>query len=1265
MSGEATEVGSIVGYLSLNRDQWIRDVRATEDDVKRLGAMSPSIKIETNAATVLAQLAAVKKASDEVGHQSPTVRVNTNAASQTKQMHLLLDSILAVGAAAVPVAGVVGGAAIGVVPVLAAVALGIKGISEAEKNGTLQASQYGADVRSVQLWLTQLKSTAASGLLAGSDQAIKNSRPLFGLLTSDIRDTSSQMGEIIGHTAPALLSIFTQLNPLFVTFGNLIAHGAVELEHWAASGHGVQGFVGYVQANLPSVMNFLGNLITLVSHVAQASAGFGGGMLTGLNLLVHGIDALPLGVLQALIQLVVAARVAMLANRGVTAVVNAVSGAYVGLEAAQARQAAMAELDAKINEQVALEMQAAAEAEAAAVATAKAEEAQAWAALVLAADNASASIVIASQNEARAAQEAALVAQAAAAETAAAATTMAAEIDTAGVVAGAGWKAAMGPAVGLAVVVGILSTAFFGNHDAAKQAAEAANSYSESVKSSTDALSEVNIAQTNKNLSDKGALKTLADLTKANAVAGVSNVDLALAINGTADQYDNVTAKLKAFIAANPGYGTGKKNSGAIADQVVAAKGLIGTLGALRTGLQDQILTQTQLNQLNAASIGITDDQAVAAAALYGLTGTTGVAAYLAMQAAQQKSTQQAQAQTLAWQGQNAAASLLQQTLDKLSGKKLSYAQADNAFEQQLVSLVKNTTKGGSALSGMSQAAIENRGSLLQLIQGAEQTAGAYGDMTGSTEKGRQKLIQLRQEIIDNAVAHGENRKAVTDYIDSLLTIPKSVTPTAVDIKDAATKKIADIQNEIHTIRQDKAPLLQVDAVTAAVQIAQLQAEIDRLNGKTIDISVLLNVNQAAAKAADIAHRATGGGVDDGWFTVGEQGYELGYKQGAQVRIYSHDQSKRMTGQDRVPGYASGSGDIVTLNPVKSKSHATSSGHGVTAQQEATFANAAVSLVIAATAMTDTAAQLRSSSLALDSAARSAHVSESTIKAIMGEQNTLIADAAARDKIRAALGTAPTSGTTAYDRLTSAQQAYASSRSSAAGAITSSYQFGAVSPQAGTDINAGDFVTAGAQAVARASAFAADIKALKAKGLDAADLATLEAQGPAALAQANALAHATSDQIKQINAQHVSLLGIANGLGTAVADATDGTLVKAAQTVVNGLIAHEKSLTTAMVNLAKAIGGQLAGHNASGTENWSGGWTWVGEKGPELMNLPGGTKIRSNSASRAMVSGQEGGGPVSVRVFIGNEEIRNIARVEVQQGIGAAAREFATLGGYS
>ena len=33
------------------------------------------------------------------------------------------------------------------------------------------------------------------------------------------------------------------------------------------------------------------------------------------------------------------------------------------------------------------------------------------------------------------------------------------------------------------------------------------------------------------------------------------------------------------------------------------------------------------------------------------------------------------------------------------------------------------------------------------------------------------------------------------------------------------------------------------------------------------------------------------------------------------------------------------------------------------------------------------------------------------------------------------------------------------------------------------------------------------------------------------------------------------------------------------------------------------------GRNASGTDNWQGGQTWVGEEGPELVTLPRGSKI--------------------------------------------------------
>ena len=48
-------------------------------------------------------------------------------------------------------------------------------------------------------------------------------------------------------------------------------------------------------------------------------------------------------------------------------------------------------------------------------------------------------------------------------------------------------------------------------------------------------------------------------------------------------------------------------------------------------------------------------------------------------------------------------------------------------------------------------------------------------------------------------------------------------------------------------------------------------------------------------------------------------------------------------------------------------------------------------------------------------------------------------------------------------------------------------------------------------------------------------------------------------------------------------------------------------------------------NNAAGTDFWRGGWTWVGEEGPELLNLPRGARILSNPDSMRMI-GQNAGG---------------------------------------
>ncbi len=56
------------------------------------------------------------------------------------------------------------------------------------------------------------------------------------------------------------------------------------------------------------------------------------------------------------------------------------------------------------------------------------------------------------------------------------------------------------------------------------------------------------------------------------------------------------------------------------------------------------------------------------------------------------------------------------------------------------------------------------------------------------------------------------------------------------------------------------------------------------------------------------------------------------------------------------------------------------------------------------------------------------------------------------------------------------------------------------------------------------------------------------------------------------------------------------------------------------------------GHNATGTSYWRGGYTVVGETGPEIVDLPGGSKVYSNSASQGMLAGAGGYGGINIRI---------------------------------
>jgi hypothetical protein len=860
----------------------VPDARAFWDEFKaktRAGA-EEGVSVKVHADTSEAE-AKVDEFRARVKTEDTSVHVKADTKDAQFQMHLLRDAIIGLGPAAVPISAVAGGALLGLLPVAATVTLAIQGISKQMKSSALQGTEFAANVAALKTEIGGLQQVAAQGILGGLNDAIGKSAPLFKTVNQDVAQMSTQLGSIVSGVAPALVNILTDLNPLFQTFGNMLAGGAGKLEHWAASSGGIQSFVAYVQAEMPLVIHDLGQLVEFAVHLAQALAPIGHAVLQGLGVLTNVLNAIPVHVLTLLADDALSVYAAFRTYQFLAPIIDKVSSSIEWFQAKQTASAAATTA-------AALQQEAAVASSAAAIATAEATKAAATAEAsfeIAAALSGTGSILEAnSAAAAEAAIEFAAAMQAeadaavlAAAEITAAAAEASAGVKAAGVGAGIGWAGLLGPLAAVGVGVALLTTLFRSNNDQAMTNQQIMDSYATSLQKSSDALADVNIATTTKNLQDQGALTLVDRLNKGNSALGLTYGQLALAVNGSSDEFNELISKLQAVEAANQTFQRNANSDVIYNKQGQAAHDLIGTLTQLRGALTDEQKIQ----------LALAEAQRQAQVAIDG--GTTAVAnqarqyhvsadAYLAAQQAAQKSTDQANAQTLAYQMENNAAALLAGTLDKLSGRNLSLAEAQNQFESALnnvpgagtgagaspsqLNAVTNATNShqnavtaltiaeeklakvransksttiqiqsaelavkraqdavtasagslataqgkvdqaaqgaSTSLSGMTSDAVALRGWLLQLVQGAEQTAEAYGNAKNSSEAGRQELIKLRQQIIDNAVAHGIDKQAVTDYINTVLKIPKSVPPTKLEIDAAeARKELAEFRREV------------------------------------------------------------------------------------------------------------------------------------------------------------------------------------------------------------------------------------------------------------------------------------------------------------------------------------------------------------------------------------------------------------------------------------------------------------------------------------
>ena len=96
--------------------------------------------------------------------------------------------------------------------------------------------------------------------------------------------------------------------------------------------------------------------------------------------------------------------------------------------------------------------------------------------------------------------------------------------------------------------------------------------------------------------------------------------------------------------------------------------------------------------------------------------------------------------------------------------------------------------------------------------------------------------------------------------------------------------------------------------------------------------------------------------------------------------------------------------------------------------------------------------------------------------------------------------------------------------------------------------------------------------------------------------------------------------------------------------IINGIGKGISAVAGAVSGVANFIsgggGGGSVGANATGTSYWKGGYTTVGEHGPELVSLPSGSKVHSNSETKKMLGGN------GVSITIGSMVIREEADID-------------------
>lgn len=391
----------------------------------------------------------------------------------------------------------------------------------------------------------------------------------------------------------------------------------------------------------------------------------------------------------------------------------------------------------------------------------------------------------------------------------------------------------LGIAANLAIpVVGILTAVIAGVGIAMATSAAgtdkntyALNSYTQALKDDNDTLGEHVRLQAAKALSDAGAY----DAARTLGISQTVLTDSLMGVAGAQDIVNDAVKRGKAFQEDNTQNVISSTSHALVQSEAQKKMGsaIDVVTGALNSQSGAIAQSKQQNEDIKAATDKTTGAMSAQAIAIQGQASMFGVSSTMYQQAmaAQDQAKTSTEQQTVAMQLQNDAAGLLKMAWDELNGKTVTAAQAQNAFDSSLANMGDHIDKTGkkvhfttTSITDMSAASVALRGQLIGQVTGMEKVIEANGGLENATDSAKQKYADMRQQIIDNAVAHGVDRDAVETYIDSIYKVPVS-----------------------------KGTKIEVEKAKAEKDLAEFQARVDAVHGKTID----LITRESTQKTAD------------------------------------------------------------------------------------------------------------------------------------------------------------------------------------------------------------------------------------------------------------------------------------------------------------------------------------------------------------------------------------------------------------------------------